>query len=426
MKNFKNKKTLQICLFVLIAVVTLGIGYASITAINLFINGNATASVNQSNFNVHFTGTPTLGGNVTPTGSASISQQDNKVALFDVGGMTKVGDYAEAIYTVLNDSNGVGADITLNVTNSNSEYFKVTETVADSQLQAGDTTTATVKVEMIKTPIENAVTTSVTAKLIASPIDNASATGNSGASAEPVPDPVSFSTDSWATIQKAVQDNNTSAYHIGDTKTVTINNVDYTVRIANKSTYDWCGDEGYSQTACGFVVEFVDCVTTMQMRDSFTNVGGYPTTLIYDYLNDTLYGQLPENLKSVIKSTRVVSGHGLSDSSNFISLDKIYLLSAEEVYGADDGEYNFFDTAYGTSHQIEYYSSNEVTYSTSNWSGTNLEILIKQYNSSNTWWWLRHAASNDFSGFRTINQIGHLSNEPATGTGGVSPAFRIG
>ena len=55
MKNFQNKKTLQIVLVVLIAVVTLGIGYASISAINLIINGNATASVNQENFKVYFT-----------------------------------------------------------------------------------------------------------------------------------------------------------------------------------------------------------------------------------------------------------------------------------------------------------------------------------------------------------------------------------
>ena len=56
MKNFKNKKTLQIVLLVVIAVVTLGIGYAAISSVNLIINGNATASVSQNNFKVHFTG----------------------------------------------------------------------------------------------------------------------------------------------------------------------------------------------------------------------------------------------------------------------------------------------------------------------------------------------------------------------------------
>ena len=49
MQNSQNKKALQIGLFVLIAVVTLGIGYAAISAVNLIINGNATARVDQNN-----------------------------------------------------------------------------------------------------------------------------------------------------------------------------------------------------------------------------------------------------------------------------------------------------------------------------------------------------------------------------------------
>ena len=45
--NVRNVKQLKVLLFTLIAIVTLGIGYAGITAINLVINGDATASVND-------------------------------------------------------------------------------------------------------------------------------------------------------------------------------------------------------------------------------------------------------------------------------------------------------------------------------------------------------------------------------------------
>ena len=72
MKNFKNKKTLQIVLLVVIAVVTLGIGYAAISAVNLIINGNATASVNQENFKVHFTQAQSITGS---TGASGTSKQ---------------------------------------------------------------------------------------------------------------------------------------------------------------------------------------------------------------------------------------------------------------------------------------------------------------------------------------------------------------
>ncbi len=163
---------------------------------------------------------------------------------------------------------------------------------------------------MIKTPITDSVSTTITATLTASPLEDAEATGGSPAS-KVAGDPDSFTTDSWATIQKAVQNNNTSAYNVGDTKKVTINGTDYTVRIANKSTAQNCNDTNYSETACGFVVEFADIITTMQMRDTTTNVGGYPATLVYDYLKNTLYGQLPSDLQAAIKPTRVISGHGL-------------------------------------------------------------------------------------------------------------------
>ena len=164
MKNFKNKKTLQIVLLVVIAVVTLGIGYAAISAVNLIINGNATASVDQNNFKVHFTQAQAISGSTGASGTSSIDTQDDTKAMFDVTGLTKVGDYAEAVYIVRNDSNGVGAEISLNLSNTNNEYFKVTETILDNKLQAGEETTAKVKVEMIKTPITDSVSTSITAE----------------------------------------------------------------------------------------------------------------------------------------------------------------------------------------------------------------------------------------------------------------------
>ena len=280
---------------------------------------------------------------------------------------------------------------------------------------------------MIKTPITDSVSTSITASLTASPLEDAEATGGSAAS-KIAGDPESFSTDSWATIQKAVQDNNTSAYNVGDTKSVTINGNNYMVRIANKTIGEHCGDNDteYSQTACGFVVEFADIITKMKMRDTNTNVSGYPATLVYDYLKNTLYIQLPSDLQTVIKPTRVISGHGSNDTTNFTTTDKLYLLSTEEVYGIDEGGNHFYDTAYGTSHQLEYYSNNGVTYSTNSSSGRNLDKAVKQYNSSNKYWWLRPAISIYSNPFADVNHSGYWGGSGANGTDGVAPAFRIG
>ena len=438
MQNSQNKKKLQIVLLVLIAVLTLGIGYASITAINLIINGNGTASAVQENFQVYFTNSSITDGK----GTVSIDEDDATIGYFDITGLSKIGDYAEATYTVLNNSNGVGADISLQLTNSNNEYFKVTETVADSQLQAGDTTTATVKVEMIKTPLNDTVSTTITATLKATPLENDTATGGSPASVEPIPDPVSFTTDSWATIQKAVQNNNISAYQVGDTKTVTIGANNYTVRIANKSTYDWCEDENYSQTACGFVVEFVDIIQVLPMHYTNLYVGGYAEGYLYGYLKGDIYNSLPDDLKQVISTTRVISGYGClngwddstftcpnpdNNGENFTTIDKLYLLSTEEVYGIDDGQAHYYDTAYGTSHQLEYYNINQVSYSTTNWSGTNLDKAIKQKEyTMNFDWWLRSPASGSVDASTCVYNNGARGGYGVTSALGVSPAFGIG
>ena len=427
MQNSQNKKVLQIFLLVVIAVVALGIGYASITAINLIINGNATASVNQNNFIVHFIEAKNITG-TTGVGGTSVIESDDTKASFSVTGLSKVGDYAEAKYVVKNDSNGIGAEITLELTNSNSEYFKVTETIDDNKLQAGDTTLATVKVEMIKTPIVDDVSTNVTAKLTASPLENTQASGGTPSSVVKPEDPVSFATDSWATIQTAVRNNNTGVYNVGDTKEVNIDGVNYTVRIANKTTGEHCGDNdtAYSQTACGFVVEFADIITSMGMRNSSTNVGGYPETLVYDYLKNTLYGKLPADLQTVIKQTRVISGHGTSDTANFTTIDNLYLLSGIEVYGLDADGHNLYDTAAGTTHQLEYYSNNGVSYSTASWSGTNMEKAKKPNETSNSKWWFRSAISINNDGFGRISDYGTWYTHWADNSFGISPAFRIG
>ena len=112
-----KRKKIKVFLFVLIGILTISVGYASISAINLLINGNGTVSVNQNNFIVHFTEAKEITGTTGVSGTSSIDTQDDTKAMFDVTGLTKVGDYAEAVYTVRNDSNGVGAEISLSVSN---------------------------------------------------------------------------------------------------------------------------------------------------------------------------------------------------------------------------------------------------------------------------------------------------------------------
>ena len=233
--------------------------------------------------------------------------------------------------------------------------------------------------------------------------------------------PNSFSTDSWKTIIKAVKNNNISKYNVGDTKAIDMGSYGtHTLRVANMSTPSECSTSRFSQTACGFVLEFADIITTHTMNDTDTNVGGWPATSMRIFVNNDIYNLLPSDLKNGIIDTTVVSSYGSEDSSNFTSTDKLYLLSPTEIWS--DWKSNSgsnYDTARDVTRQLDYYKNEGVT--TSNYSKA-----IKFYNSTDDWWWLRSARSIGDYSFYNVYYYGGWSYDSATDTYGVSPAFRIG
>ena len=232
-------------------------------------------------------------------------------------------------------------------------------------------------------------------------------------------EPYSFSSDSWATIAEAVKNNNISKYKVGDTKLVGLGTYgSHMVRIANTSTPSECSGTGFSQSACGFVVEFTDIVAKHVMKDTADNTGGWPGSSMYTFVNTDLYNSLPYILKNAITDTTVVSGHGNTGESNFTSTDKMYLLSPGEVYSDwSTYQYSSTDTAKDLTRTLDYYTNASVT--TSSYSGA-----IKKYQSSAADWWLRAAEVG--IAFSRVQKTGARAGIVATSPYGVSPAFRIG
>ena len=237
-------------------------------------------------------------------------------------------------------------------------------------------------------------------------------------------EPNSFATDSWKTIINAVKNNNIGKYNVGDTKTINMGTYGtHTLRLANKSTPSECSGTGFSQTACGFVLEFADLITMHPMNDSATNTGGWPATTMRTFVNDSIYNALPSDLRNSIMNTTVVSGIGSSDSSGsatcFKSTDKLYLLAPREIYNNYDGTY---DTANSLTRTLDYYITQGVT--TTNYSGA---IKRGENISYNQWWWLRNANSQLNYSFSMVYDDGSfINNFGANQSIGVSPAFRIG
>ena len=244
-----------------------------------------------------------------------------------------------------------------------------------------------------------------------------------------IPAPNSFSTDSWKTIIKAVKNNNISKYNVGDTKEVDLGTTygTHTIRIANMSTPSECSTSGFSQTACGFVLEFADIITTHNMNpageyngtqyDYGYNVGGWPNSSMRTFVNIDIYNSLPSDLKNGIIDTTVVSSYGKSDTSNFTSTDKLYLLAPKEIYTDFN---NSYDTAKDLTRQLDYYKNEGVTTSS-------CSKAIKINNSTASYWWLRSAKSVNISSFYFVyNAAGDWNTGTAYTTDGVSPAFRMG
>ena len=243
------------------------------------------------------------------------------------------------------------------------------------------------------------------------------------ATEKPVP---SFADDSWETIVNNVKNNTIPSYYtVGSTKEVDMGTLGiHTLRIANKSTPTECSTTGFSQTACGFVLEFVDIITTHGMNSTDTNVGGWPASSMRTYVNTDIYNALPTELKNGIIDTTVVSGHGsTSGETNFTSTDKLYLLSTHEVFEDVDGDTSrgpdYYDTAYNNTRQLDYYAGLNVT--ASSYTGA-----IKQRNGSNSIWWLRSACSYSPRYFNDVNDYGGWYIHFANYSYGVSSAFRIG
>ena len=237
-----------------------------------------------------------------------------------------------------------------------------------------------------------------------------------------------FTLDDWNTIVENVKSGNTSMYKVGDTKEVNLGSTygTHTLRVANTSIPSECSTSGFSQTACGFVLEFADIITTHNMNpikrpidDYGHSEGGWPASSMYTFVNEDIYNLLPSELKGAIIDTVTISGYGERDTTNFTSTDKLYLLSTAEVWAQGSSHTIEYDTARDVTRQLDYYKNLRVT--TDNYSGA-----IKKTGTSATMWWLRSAASNSNDIFYRVNDNGYRDYGLPNVTHGVAPAFRLG
>lgn len=228
----------------------------------------------------------------------------------------------------------------------------------------------------------------------------------------------SFENDSWDVISHNVRNGNDSCYNVGDTKEVELEGFGtHTVRIANKSKPEECNQNGFSQTACGFVVEFTDILYTGCPLYYGRSTGGWLNNELRGSINGYLYNKLPEELKNAIIPTFIVTSHELWGTDTE-STDKLYLLSMREIWDYQ----GVYETAGDRLRQLDYYRM--IGINTNDYS--NKHLLIKQYNGENFTWWLRMPDSGNYDAYMTVWNDGSIGYNGGLMSYGISPVFRIG
>ena len=154
-----------------------------------------------------------------------------------------------------------------------------------------------------------------------------------------------FGVDSWDTIYSNITNGNVDMYPVGCSKKISMgtdnDNNSFSnpaVRVMNNTRPEICETEGFSQTACGFVLEFNEVITTRKLSSngSTNTQGGWSTSEIRRYMNDDVYNALPSDLKNYVIDTYVVSGKGSLDTNVFETTDKMYAFNVAEIFGTNE------------------------------------------------------------------------------------------
>ena len=388
---------------IIIAIILMSIGFAAIST-TLILNGSAKVSENNEDFSVKFTAASIDGNDVYSTAV----DETKKTITFTTSELKTLNQTSILTYEVTNNSSNYDANVTVTCvpkTGTTAKYTSIKNKLENDAtvVKAKSSVNGTLTVTLNKTSTE-AVSEEYTCKLEFNAVER-------NELGENIPDPVSFTSDSWKTIQKAVQTGNTNNYNVGDTKEVDLESFGtHTVRISNMSA---CESET-SETACGFVVEFADVITKQQFNSTNTNIGGWKDSKLRTYVNETVFSTLPSELQNVITTTKVISSHGsTSGETNFETQDKLYLLNSQEIWESND-----YDTSVGVSRQLDYYKNLGVTME-------NNSKATKQYLESNVHWWLRSSYIKNADYFLIVGSDGLWHGDNASSQDGVSPAFRI-
>lgn len=199
-------------------------------------------------------------------------------------------------------------------------------------------------------------------------------------------------------------------WSIGDTRVITLtNNQQVTMRyidqVANR--YQKSDNSGYTNA----VFEFTTLPMTAQMNTSGTNAGGWPASRMNTVTMPQIYDLLPSDWKAVFSQGRIPSATSGNDSTIVYADNVSFIPSGQEMYGNSYVTNYYYDEGCV---QFDYYRINSAN-----------SYKIKQYNGTNTRYWLRSPFRSYSNVFCYVITDGSINSSSAGGSNGVSVCLII-
>lgn len=219
-----------------------------------------------------------------------------------------------------------------------------------------------------------------------------------------------FATATWAQIEAISKSGKAaSAFKVGDEKTITLTTGEEVTLVILDFNHDNLTAGGKAGITLGMKNLLA---TKYPMNSSNTNAGGWTSSAMRTSTMQTLLGQLPDEVKAVIKPVNKLTSAGEQSTTINTTSDSLFLLSEIEVF-----ETRSYSVA-GEGTQYAYYRD------IANTAAKRIKKLSNGTGSANGWW-LRSPGASGSTRFCLVNSTGGAVYYSASSSSGVAFGFCV-